>query len=219
MRGPGATVEGERAPAGRAQRARGRGATLRRDGARARCIGGSGGDLARTGGGRAGTRLARGPSRMSDLRVPKRRVAAEVVLPGGEVRRISLFLAEAASSHAGPERPSDLLNGGAEFVPALDEEGGAMTFLNRAGLAVVRVDPALEVEDADALTLPTEHEVEVRLGTGETLRGLVSYLRPPDHSRLVDFLNEAPPFFRLLEERAIALVNKRHVSRVALLKP
>jgi hypothetical protein len=156
---------------------------------------------------------------MHDLRVPKRRVAAEVVLPGGEARRISLFLAEAASSHAGPERPSDLLNGGAEFVPALDEEGGAITFLNRAGLAVVRVDPALEVEDADALTLPTEHEVEVRLGTGETLRGLVSYLRPPDHSRLVDFLNEAPPFFRLLEERAIALVNKRHVSRVALLKP
>ena len=94
-----------------------------------------------------------------------------------------------------------------------------MTFLNRAGLALVRVAAALEVDDADGLTLPTEHEVEVLLGSGLRLRGLVSFLRPPDHSRLVDFLNEPEPFFRLLEERAIALVNKRHVSRVALVKP
>ena len=75
------------------------------------------------------------------------------------------------------------------------------------------------MDDADTLTLPTEHEVEVLLGSGLRLRGLVSFLRPPDHSRLVDFLNEADPFFRLIEERAIALVNKRHVSRVALVKP
>jgi hypothetical protein len=156
---------------------------------------------------------------MLDLRVPKRRVAAEVVLSGGEARRIRLFLADAASRHAGAERPSDLLNGGADFLPALDEESGLMTFLNRGGLAVVRVDRALEADDGDALTLPTEHEVEVLLGSGLRLRGLVSFVRPPDHSRLVDFLNEPSPFFRLLEERAIALVNKRHVSRVALVSP
>lgn len=156
---------------------------------------------------------------MEDLRVPKRRVAAEVVLPDGEARRISLFLAEAASQHTGPERPSDLLNGGDDFIPALDEASGVMTFLNRAGVALVRVERALETDEADALTLPTEHDVEVLLGSGARLRGLVSFLRPPDHSRLVDFLNEPSPFFRLIEERANALVNKRHVSRVALVKP
>lgn len=156
---------------------------------------------------------------MQDLRVPKRRVAAEVVLPDAESRRIFLFLAEAASCHAGPERPSDLLNGGDDFVPALDEASGGMTFLNRAGIALVRVDRTLEIDDADAVTLPTEHEVEVLLGSGAQLRGFVSYSRPVDHSRLIDFLNEPSPFFRLVEERAIALVNKRHVSRVALLTP
>jgi hypothetical protein len=58
--------------------------------------------------------------------------------------------------------------------------------------------------------------VEVLLGDGAVLRGLVSYLRPPDHARLVDFLNDPAPFFRLIEERGVALVNKRHVSCVVL---
>jgi hypothetical protein len=151
---------------------------------------------------------------MDDLRVPKRRVSAEVLLPGGAGRRITLFLAEAAPAHAGPERPSDILNGGDGFVPAFDEDAKAITFLNVGGLAVVRVERTLEQTAADALTLPTEHEVEVLLESGGTLRGLVSYLRPPERSRLVDFLNEPAPFFPLLEERAIALVNKRHVARV-----
>ena len=156
---------------------------------------------------------------MDELRVPKRRVSAEAILAGGTARRITLFLAEAASHHSGPERPGDLLNGGGDFIPALDEEAGAMTFLNRAGLAAVRV-PGHDVEDEGAeLTLPTEHAVEVLLQSGATLRGLVSYLRPPDRSRLQDFLNEPEPFFHLLEEQAVVLVNKRHVVRVVLASP
>lgn len=154
---------------------------------------------------------------MEELRVPKRRVPAEAVLPGGGVRRISLFLAEAACGHAGPERPLDLLNGGGEFVPAFDEDAEAMTFLNRSALALVRVDRALEPDGAD--TAPTEHRVEVLLDGGETLRGTVSYVRPPERARLQDFLNEPAPFFRLAEERAIALVNRRHVARVAIVRP
>ncbi len=152
---------------------------------------------------------------MEDLRVPKRRVSAEVLLPGGAGRRITLFLSDAAPAHAGPERPSDVLNGGDRFVPAFDEDAKAITFLNIGGLAVVRVDRAQEEAASDELSLPTEHEVEVLLESGETLRGLVSYLRPPERSRLVDFLNEPAPFFHLIEERAVALVNKRHVARIA----
>jgi hypothetical protein len=153
---------------------------------------------------------------VQDLRVPKRRVAAEVVLAGGESRRIGLVLSDAASRHAGAERPSDLLNHGADFLPALDEADETMTFLNREGIALVRVDRALEPGEEGSATLPTEHEVEILLSSGQRLRGLVTFLRPPDHSRLVDFLNESSPFFPVVEERAIALVNKRHVSRVAL---
>ena len=155
---------------------------------------------------------------MDDLRVPKRRVAAVVLLPGGQARRIALFLSEAASRRAGPERPSDLLCAGGDFVPALDEETEQMTFVNRAAVAAVRVARGLEADEGEA-TLPTEHEVEVLLYDGRVLRGLVSYVRPPDRVRLVDYLNDPEPFFHLYEGDTVALVNKRHVSRVALLSP
>jgi hypothetical protein len=152
---------------------------------------------------------------MNELRVPKHQVAVAVILPGGTVRRMTLFLAEAASHHDGPERPLDLLNGAADFLPAFDEESAAMTFLNRVGVNLVQVDRAGDADD-EAPTLPTEHEVDVHLGDGHVHRGLVSFVRPLDHSRLVDLLNEPPPFFRLLQGTQVAYVNKRHVALIAL---
>ncbi|MGB8931612.1 MAG: hypothetical protein WCC48_10240 [Anaeromyxobacteraceae bacterium] len=153
---------------------------------------------------------------MDDLRVPKRRIPVEIILPGGAARRMTLYLSEVASDHTGPERPSDLLNGGDDFVPAFDEAGKAMTFLNRSTISAVRLDPALDADVDEEVTLPTEHEVEVLLQDGTTLRGLVTFLRPTQRSRLVDFLNEAPPFFRLIDASTLVLVNKRHVVRVSL---
>jgi hypothetical protein len=151
---------------------------------------------------------------MDDLRVPKRRVAAEVLLAGGGSRRIALFLSEAAPGHSGPERPADLLTGGGEFVPAFDEEAQATTFLNRAGVAVLRVPrPEAETEEIAPVA---EHAVEVHLGSGTVLSGVVSFVRPPERARLLDFLNEPAPFFRLTEPEGVALVNKRHVARIAL---
>lgn len=154
---------------------------------------------------------------MDDLRVPKRRIPVEVLLPGGRTATMAMFLSEVAADHTGPERPSDLLNGGDDFVPAFDETGKVMTFLNRSAIAAVRLDPSLDTDLEEEVSIPTEHEVEVLLQDGTPLRGVVSFLRPAERSRLVDFLNEAPPFFRLLDSAVLVLVNKRHVARVALL--
>ena len=57
---------------------------------------------------------------------------------------------------------------------------------------------------------------DVLLQDGTSLIGLISFVRPPDRSRLVDVLNETPPFFRLLQGDLVAYVNKAHVARVAL---
>ena len=62
---------------------------------------------------------------MEDLRVPKRAVRVEVVLPGGEARQVSIYLPEGAATHPGPERLSDLLNGSAPSRERL------VDFLNR----------------------------------------------------------------------------------------
>jgi hypothetical protein len=157
---------------------------------------------------------------MDELRVPKRRTPVEVVLPGGAVRQVVVFLSEFASDHVGAERFSDVLNGSDDFFPAVEQEGDRMVFFNRYGIAAARVAPEVEADAhaADGATIPTEHEVEITLMDGTGLLGLVTYVLPPDRSRLNDFLNEAPPFFKVLEEGRISLVNKRHVSRVVALK-
>ncbi len=155
---------------------------------------------------------------MDELRVPKRKVMVEVGLSGGGARRVSVFLAEFAPNHVGGERLSDLLNGEGDFIPAFDEESKAMSFLNRAGAAYARVSRVEEADGADDLTIPTEHAVEIALSDGRILRGLLSYVLPPERSRLVDFLNDSSPFFPLLEPDAVVLVNRRLVSRVAIVR-
>jgi hypothetical protein len=156
---------------------------------------------------------------LESLSIPKRRVAAQFVLPGGASRAVAVFLAEAAPGHSGGERLSDLLNNsGSQFIPAIDAETDAMTFVQCENLALARVDAALEPNVVDQFTIPTEHEVEVRLMDGQKLRGLITYVLPEAHSRLTDYLNNAPPFIPLLEGEKVALINKRHVAYVETLR-
>jgi hypothetical protein len=150
-----------------------------------------------------------------DLRVPKRQVPVEVVLPGGHSRQVALFVAEAAAGHEGPERVSDLLNGREPFIPALDRDAGSMTFLQRTSIAVARTSAEAEPEAA-GFTIPMEHDVEITLSDGTRLTGTVTFVAPPQHERLIDFLNRPEPFFRLLEREGVALVGRAHVARVAL---
>jgi len=154
---------------------------------------------------------------VEELRVPKRRVPVEIVQSGGAVRRVTVFLAENAHFHVGPETLGDLLNGGEEFIPAFDEEARVMTFLNRRSVALARVANEVEAQagGAEDVTIPVEHQVEITLVDGSRLEGIVSYVRP-GQGRLVEFLNERELFFRLLERDRTALVGRHHVARVAL---
>lgn len=153
---------------------------------------------------------------MEALRVPKRQAEVEIVLPGGARSRVFLFLGEAAESHEGPERVSDLLNGQADFIPALDVESGGMTFLNRTRLALARVSAEVEADHDFDESIPFEAEVEVSLADGTALAGKVSYMLPEGRARLGDYLNGGGPFFRVLQAESVVLVNKRHVARVAV---
>ena len=150
---------------------------------------------------------------MERLRIPKHRGDVEVTFADGKTRPFAVFLAE-RTSHGGPERVADLLNGPREFLPAIDSESDAMTFLARSSIVVARVDGPLW--DVDELNLPLEHEVEVVLGSGQVLTGVISYVLPHENCRVVDYLNDPAPFLALVEGQRVALVNKRHVQRVAL---
>lgn len=175
----------------------------------------------------SGTRLGalhrrRYPEGVNEFTIPKRRVDATVVLAGGGERRVTLFLAGAAPGGAGAERLSDLLGKGAEFVPALDAHTGSVAFLAAANVMTVRADAAAEAAaagaegEAEALTIPTEHDVEVTLSDGRLLHGIVAYVRPANRGRLVDHLNDGAPFLVLESDDEVLFVNKRHVTRLAI---
>ena len=150
---------------------------------------------------------------MDRLRIPKHRAEVELTGPDGEARRFSLFLSE-HTSHGGPERVVDLLNGPREFLPAVDCETDATTFLARSCIVIARV--AGPLWDVDEVNLPLEHEVEVVLSNGKALSGLISYVLPHESCRVVDYLNDPAPFLALVEGERVALVNKRYVLRVTL---
>jgi hypothetical protein len=152
---------------------------------------------------------------MSDeLRVPKRRVPVEVILPGGAARQVTVFLAEFAPTHSGPERLSDLLNAPDEFFPAVDAATEAMTFLGRHGIAAARVAPEWEL--GEELAGSGQNDVEIILTDGPHLRGTLRFALPPGRTRLLDHLNDAQAFVRLEETDRVVLINKRHIARVTL---
>jgi len=139
---------------------------------------------------------------MESLRVPKHRAPVDIVWMDGASQSFQVFLADSAAGHRGPERLSDLLGGDSGFVPAFDQSNGAVR-------ATPQLDPLTDVD-----TLPTEHDVEVTMSSGAVFRGLISYVRPDEQSRLTDFLNDGGPFIRLLDGASVVFVNKRHVLRV-----
>ena len=154
---------------------------------------------------------------MSDeLKVPKRRVQVELLVPGSPARQVTVFLAEFAPTHTGPERLSDLLNAHDEFVPALDHASGNMTFFGRHAIAAARVGREWELGEESA---PGQaHEVEIQLGDNTVLRGTVTFVLPHERTRLLDYLNDPQPFVRLAEKEHVALINKRHIVRVTTAK-
>jgi hypothetical protein len=152
---------------------------------------------------------------MEDLRVPKRRTALEIQLLGGAVHRVAVFLSDHAPGHAGPERVLDLLNGPDDFVPAHELETDALTYLNRSAVLLARLPSSTDEAEAGLESGASDHEVEITLTDGTKMQGRLTYAMPWARSRLSDFLNVAPLFFRLLEREQIVFINKAHVARLA----
>jgi hypothetical protein len=152
---------------------------------------------------------------MDDLKVPKRRVPVSVTLAGGLQTRVAFFLADVAPGHPGHECLCDLLEDDAPFLPAVDMVTGAITFISRAALVVAEAGVDADRGPGDDLGLPTEFAVEVTVVEGQRLRGYVSYVRPPDRARLVDFLNDDRQFLPLHGDGdTVRFVHKRYVSRI-----
>src|SRR5947199_366851 len=107
---------------------------------------------------------------MSQFRVEKRRVEAELTLSSGHSVRGIFFLAGSCSRHAGPERVADLLNAQDGFFPfetASDRAG--MLLVNRAHVIAVRLlEQPHEPELDPGYAVAPERRVMMRPSNGTT---------------------------------------------------
>lgn len=127
---------------------------------------------------------------------------------------VAVFLAEQARAHGGRETLADLLNDPGAFIPAECLTTGRTLFLHRDAISVARIPLVREPDDPVSFTLPSEHAVEIVLVDGTIVEGLLTYVGPPERSRLVDFLEDAPRFFPITDGDTTHLVNKALVASV-----
>ncbi len=153
-------------------------------------------------------------------RIPKLQIPVDVLLAGGPMLPLTIFLSERAQSHAGYERPSDLLNGPDLFIPATDK-GNRIQFLHRDGLVSMRVPSRYETGAEGDLGGPglapdvaVRARVEVIVEQESVLRGMVTYVMPEGQRRLQDVLNLKDQFLILHDGDLVHLVNKRRILRV-----
>lgn len=153
--------------------------------------------------------------------VPKRQVQARLKLVGQAPADVALYLAERAQSHSGYECPSDLLNGGDEFIPTTDPQG-RLHVLRRDAIIILSVGAALEenggIEPEGVSDQLTTRTVELALEDGTRLVGDLFYWRPGGQRRLQDFLNTAERFVPLRADGMIHLVNRDRIVSLAELE-
>jgi hypothetical protein len=147
---------------------------------------------------------------MVDLRVEKRREAAELTLVTGATLSGVFFLAGSSHFHTGPERVGDLLNQQAGFFPF--ETGSHTMLINRAHVLKVALPPQMIEAQLDAgYDVATRRTVNVLLTSCETITGKVVVFRPPGHDRLSDYALSNEQFRYLeLDDRTL-LINSAHI--------
>lgn len=155
---------------------------------------------------------------MNLFRIPKRAVWAKALVAGMPPVKVRLFLGERARTHSGFERPSDLLNGGTDFIPGIDE-GGSMMVLRRTSVLALSVprdeegEDQLDLEDEPSeLGEVTRIPMQIVFESGDSVRGLVAFVQPEARRRLPDFLNDASEFFQVHDGETVHIVNKRRIA-------
>jgi len=154
---------------------------------------------------------------VSDLRVEKRRAAAELTLSTGRRIQGSFFLAGSSATHTGPERVADLLNGESGFFPfaiqQIDGHARVETALyNRAQLVSVKLlESTGEAKLDPGYELATERQVAMLLSNGETICGAVRVYRPAGRDRLSDYARSADMFRYVESQHAAFIVNAAHI--------
>jgi hypothetical protein len=153
---------------------------------------------------------------MSDLRVEKRRAAAELTLSTGVQVRGCFFLSGSSAAHAGPERVADLLNAETGFFPfsllGTGPDASTTVLYNRAHLVLVRlVEHTVEAQLDPGYDAATARHVSVLLSNAGRVTGSVRVYRPAGRDRLSDYARSSETFRYVEAEDGTYIVNAAHV--------
>ena len=145
------------------------------------------------------------------LRVPRRRVPARLVLADGTLSVGELY-ADVIRPDGSIGRVADRLSDTLEnYLPLAAD--GEHVLLNKAAIALVRLAPEeVEFPTADGVS---DHEVRVRLSTGQVVHGTFRAFALPGYARVLDYLNRTSErFIALLESEGAVLVNVTFIAGV-----
>ncbi|MBW2008271.1 MAG: hypothetical protein JRJ16_09555 [Deltaproteobacteria bacterium] len=127
---------------------------------------------------------------------------AEIRQEGESILSGDFFLSVISPNGQGPERIIDLLNGEKRFLPFRLEGGEVILLRRREILTVVPVGLFRKIV------------AEIRLTSGDTLKGHIFADLPESHSRLSDFFNRCGDFFYLEAGGRGHLVNSLKVLSI-----
>src|SRR5687767_1503866 len=142
--------------------------------------------------------------------MPRVAIPATLRLTAGEPREGEIYVMERVPQHAGAETPLDMLNRADGFFPFRPRGGeSAVLLVAKSRTVSLTVPPA--PADSARLSAAKQASLVITLADGSELSGWATIELPEHHSRILDYLNAAEPFFAIANADRVHLVNRAHV--------
>ena len=148
---------------------------------------------------------------MTGFSIPRVAIPAKLLLTDGEPRSGEIYVMERVPHHSGSETPLEMLNRPDGFFPFLPAGEKTIMLVTKAQTIILSVAPDNTAQDPARLSAAKLVSVELALVNGTVLRGFATAELPEYHSRLLDYLNEASPFFAVSADDEFHFVNRAHV--------
>lgn len=147
-----------------------------------------------------------------NLKIPKKLYPVTLwVHPEGRVIG-SIFLRYQSPDYGGTEQPLDALNRCESFLVFKVDDPADLRFYNIK--SVIRVE--YEATDTDTNSSADPMQCHLHMMDGSLIHGTIQESLPPDHSRLLDYLNQPEDnFIKVhMDDGLIYLINKSYINHV-----
>ncbi len=144
--------------------------------------------------------------------LPRTAVPAQVLLTANGPRAGQIYVMERVPQHDGPETVLEMLNRAEGFFAFQPADQSDPLLVSKAHTVSVSTDRQAPISDPARLSAAKLLGLELVLAGGSTIGGWASVELPPNHSRLLDYLNASrDPFFAVWTHAATHYVNRAHV--------